>query len=202
MQVASSNRVQLIISAKSSGPGRLASQMAGLPREETQERFTQALDSAAAEVFEMMVGAPLGPSDQATLPRVADYTAMIGLAGDLCGVLSFRCSHDSAAQIAGKMLGTDEARLGGVHPRCPGRDLQYGGRVLQSPTFGYRHPMHALGAHRRQRQGLRTVPPRGWPAHPSFQKLRGSTGLDDARPSRRLIGASAHRAIGSFWIFD
>ena len=93
-----SNRVQLIISAKSSGPGGFDSQMAGLPREEMRERFTQALDAAAAEVFEMMVGVPLGPSDQATLPRVADYTAMIGLAGDLCGVLSFRCSNDSAAQ--------------------------------------------------------------------------------------------------------
>ena len=60
----------------------------------------------------MMVGTPLGPSDQAILPRVADYTAMIGLAGDLCGVLSFRCSNSSAALIAGKMLGTDEQRLG------------------------------------------------------------------------------------------
>jgi chemotaxis protein CheX len=102
------NHVQLIISAKSSGPGAFASKWAGLPREETQQRFTHALDSAAAEVFEMMVGTPLGPSDQATLPRVADYTAMIGLAGDLCGVLSFRCSLVSAARIAGKMLGTDE----------------------------------------------------------------------------------------------
>jgi chemotaxis protein CheX len=33
---------------------------------------------------------------------------MIGLAGDLCGVLSFRCSVGSAVQIAGRMLGTDE----------------------------------------------------------------------------------------------
>jgi chemotaxis protein CheX len=99
--------VQLIISAKSSGPGGLASRLAGLAREETQQRFTQALESAASEVFEMMVGSPLNPSDQATLPRVADYTAMIGLAGDLCGVLSFRCSMSSAARIAGKMLGTD-----------------------------------------------------------------------------------------------
>ena len=101
-------RVQLIITAKSSGSGGGTSKLAGLPREETQQRFTQALDSAAAEVFEMMVGTPLGPSDQATLPRVADYTAMIGLAGDLCGVLSFRCSIGSAARIAGKMLGTEE----------------------------------------------------------------------------------------------
>jgi chemotaxis protein CheX len=104
----SPKRVQLIISARSSGPGGYASKLAGRPREETQQRFTQALDSAAAEVFEIMVGTPLGPSDQATLPRVADYTAMIGLAGDLCGVLSFRCSIVSAARIAGKMLGTDE----------------------------------------------------------------------------------------------
>jgi chemotaxis protein CheX len=101
-------RVHLIISAKSSGSSGFASKLAGLPQEETRQRFTQALDSAAAEVFEMMVGTPLGPSDQATLPRLADHTAMIGLAGDLCGVLSFRCSNDSAARIAGKMLGTDE----------------------------------------------------------------------------------------------
>ena len=103
-----SKRVQLIISAKSSGPGGFVSKLAGIPPEETKQRFTHALDRAAGEVFEMMVGTPLGPSDEATLPRVADYTAMIGLAGDLCGVLSFRCSNTSAAQIAGKMLGTDE----------------------------------------------------------------------------------------------
>ena len=103
-----SSRVQLIISAKSSGTGRCVSQWAQLPREETQDRFTQALDHAAAEVFEMMVGTPLGPSDQATLPRVVDYTAMIGLAGDLCGVLCFRCSINSAGAIAAKMLGMDE----------------------------------------------------------------------------------------------
>jgi len=102
------NRVQLIISAKSSGPGGYASKLAGRPREETQQRFTQALDGAAAEVFEMMVGTPLGPADQVSLPRVADYTSMIGLAGDLCGVMSFRCSLVSATLIAQKMLGTDE----------------------------------------------------------------------------------------------
>jgi chemotaxis protein CheX len=102
------NRVQLIISAKSSVAGGDAPKRVGIPREETQERFTQALHKAAEEVFEMMVGTVLGPSEQATLPRVADHTAMIGLAGDLCGVLSFRCSNDSAAHIAGRMLGTDE----------------------------------------------------------------------------------------------
>ena len=107
-QVSSPSRVQLIISAQSSGPRGHANMLAGIPREETQKRFTHALNAAAGEVFEMMVGTPLGPSDEATLPRVADYTAMIGLAGDLCGVLSFRCCNGSAIKIAGRMLGTDE----------------------------------------------------------------------------------------------
>ena len=103
-----SNRVKLILSAQAAGPEGLRSEFPKLPREETQRRFTEALHHAADEVFEMMVGTALGTSDQATLPRVADYTAMIGLAGDLCGVLSFRCSNETAGQIAGRMLGTDE----------------------------------------------------------------------------------------------
>ena len=103
-----SRRVQLIISAKSSGPGGFASKLAVLPREETQQRFTAALEAAATEVFQIMVGTSLGPVGPDSLPRVADYTAMIGLAADLCGVLSFRCSISSAERIAAKMLGTDE----------------------------------------------------------------------------------------------
>jgi len=108
-EVAGSGRVQLIISAKSSGPGTPASRLSGRPRAESESRFTAALGSAAEEVFAMMVGTPLGPSELATLPHAADYTAMIGLAGDLCGVLSFRCSHNLAAQIAGRMLGSEAA---------------------------------------------------------------------------------------------
>jgi chemotaxis protein CheX len=104
----SPKRVQLILSAKASGPRRPASKLAGLSREERQQRFTNALDEAAREVFEMMVGTSLGPSQEAVLPRVADYTAMIGLAGDLCGVLSFRCTLGSAMRITGRMLGTDD----------------------------------------------------------------------------------------------
>ena len=102
------NHVQLIISAKSSGEPAPGSKVASLPAEVTRERFTHALDSAGVEVFTMMVGTVLGSADEAVLPRVADYTSMIGLAGDLCGVLSFRCSNSSAALIAAKMLGSTE----------------------------------------------------------------------------------------------
>ncbi|HTS71401.1 MAG TPA: chemotaxis protein CheX [Terriglobia bacterium] len=104
----SSGRVQLIISAKSSGPGGFTSKLAGLPREEMHQRFTAALEAAAVEVFQMMVGTSLEPADQSALACVADYTAMIGLAGDLCGVLSFRCSSGAAERIAAQMMGTDE----------------------------------------------------------------------------------------------
>ncbi len=101
------NHVQLIISAKSSGPGGCVTKLAGRSRDETEQRFTEALGQAGAEVYEMMVGTALVDSDQ-SLPRVADYTSMIGLAGDLCGVLSFRCSNASAARIAALMLGSTE----------------------------------------------------------------------------------------------
>ncbi len=103
-----SNRVQLILSAKSSGPSRPSPKLGELSREENRQRFTESLENAAQEVFEMMVGTPLGAVEESTLPRVADFTAMIGLAGSLCGVLSFRCGGESAALIAARMLGSDE----------------------------------------------------------------------------------------------
>jgi chemotaxis protein CheX len=100
--------VHVILSAKSSGPGGRTPLWAGRPREQTEQRLTEALDRAVAEVFEVMLGTSLRRTDQVALPRIADYTSMVGLAGDLCGVLSFRCGQRAAAQIAGKMLGTDE----------------------------------------------------------------------------------------------
>jgi chemotaxis protein CheX len=93
---------------KASGSRGLSSKLAELSIGEMQERFTRALEYGGAEVFEMMVGVPLGPSEEATQQPAADYTAMIGLAGDICGILSFRCSNNSAALIAGKMLGSTE----------------------------------------------------------------------------------------------
>jgi chemotaxis protein CheX len=99
--------VQLILSAKSLGPAAASSKITG--NSQMRGRLETELQKSAQEVFEMMVGTSLGSADQATLPKVADYTAMVGLAGDLCGVVSFRCASSSAHRIAGQMLGTDEA---------------------------------------------------------------------------------------------
>jgi chemotaxis protein CheX len=100
--------VHLILSAKSSGRPAPTSKLSMLPREQTRRELTAALEHGTREVFEMMVGTTLGSADYADLPRVADYTAMIGLAGDLCGVMSFRCTSGSAARIAALMLNSND----------------------------------------------------------------------------------------------
>jgi chemotaxis protein CheX len=76
-----------------SGPGR--------------ESWGPLLQLAAQEVFDTMLGpgltVPLEPAPDSGL----DITAMVGLAGELCGVVTIRCSGDSAAVMAARLLGTE-----------------------------------------------------------------------------------------------
>ena len=62
------------------------------------------LREAVKEVFSMMVGAEISVPGQAGTPVVTEVTGMVGLAGELCGVLSVRCSKSCASKIASKML--------------------------------------------------------------------------------------------------
>jgi len=64
------------------------------------------LELAAREVFEIMLGCKL-ENQNAPAPVSADFTAMVGLAGQLCGLLTLHCSAHSAALMASRMLGTD-----------------------------------------------------------------------------------------------
>jgi chemotaxis protein CheX len=63
------------------------------------------MELATKEVFELMLGAELKPAP-AEDANSFDITAMVGLAGQLCGVLTLRCKRDTAAKMARKMLGT------------------------------------------------------------------------------------------------
>jgi chemotaxis protein CheX len=64
------------------------------------------LELACREVFEIMLGCKLEPlQPQEAAP--SEFTAMVGLAGQLCGVLTLRCSAQSATLMASKMLGID-----------------------------------------------------------------------------------------------
>lgn len=69
--------------------------------------WTPLLQLATREVFGMMVGANLESCDLKPNDEKQEFTAMVGLAGQLCGVLTIRCSATAAAMTVSKMLGID-----------------------------------------------------------------------------------------------
>lgn len=54
------------------------------------------------------MAAPLSDRWQEVSGMSFEIAAMVGLAGDLCGLLTIRCSRSSALRIAGAMLGVTE----------------------------------------------------------------------------------------------
>jgi len=78
------------------------------PRHET---WAPLLEVAAREVFELMLGCQLTDSASAE-EATPDITAMVGLAGRMCGLLSLRCDGKSAVLMASKMLGIEPDKVG------------------------------------------------------------------------------------------
>ena len=66
---------------------------------------------AIREVFEIMLSSKL-KRPEGELVQELEFTAMVGLAGELRGVFSFRCGPKAAALIASKMLGVDASDVG------------------------------------------------------------------------------------------
>lgn len=69
--------------------------------------WTPLLELSAREVFDIMLGTQLHPFEPPVNEPVnqGEFTALVGLAGSLCGVLSIRCNNQAARIMAGKMLG-------------------------------------------------------------------------------------------------
>lgn len=67
------------------------------------------LECAAVEVFEMMAGVHLEPSPSPAEESRGEQTAMVGMAGALCGMITLRCSQRASAKLASLMLGQDAA---------------------------------------------------------------------------------------------
>jgi len=67
------------------------------------------MECAAVEVFALMVGVRLeliaAPGSEAR----GEQTAMVGMAGALCGMITVRCSRAVAGKLASLMLGGDAA---------------------------------------------------------------------------------------------
>lgn len=67
--------------------------------------WVEVLTQAAKEVFSLMVGVEVStPSPEHTGDGL-DVTAMVGMAGQICGVLSVACNKSVATMIASRMLG-------------------------------------------------------------------------------------------------
>jgi len=75
------------------------------------EAWLPLLETATREVFELMLSCQLAAPGTAEEPA-ADVTAMVGLAGQLCGVLSVRCEARAATLMTSKMLGVPLNEVG------------------------------------------------------------------------------------------
>jgi chemotaxis protein CheX len=63
--------------------------------------------SSIQEVFEIMLGSQTGPGVNYGPGGNANITAMVGLAGELQGMMSVRCTSVAACRMAGAMLGME-----------------------------------------------------------------------------------------------
>ena len=76
---------------------------------DTVQQWKALLELATREVFEMMVGGELKPNPDDGAGT--GITAVVGLAKQLCGLVTVQCSTDCAGQIASSMLGTEISGL-------------------------------------------------------------------------------------------
>ena len=74
----------------------------------SESDWADLIENTTRGVFEMMLGTTVTRT-QAAPPPDGDITAMVGLAGGLSGVLSVRCSLETANLLASKMLGVNTA---------------------------------------------------------------------------------------------
>src|SRR5271169_2241417 len=78
----------------------------------SRENWIPLLEVAAREVFELMLGCQLTVPANVEETAPLDITATVGLAGQLCGVLSVRCEGKAASLMSSKMLGVEPEKLG------------------------------------------------------------------------------------------
>jgi chemotaxis protein CheX len=69
-----------------------------------RSEWPAALRASAVTVFEMMVGAKLGPVSTVGSDSAASVTGTVGIAGAMRAIFSFRCSTEAARKIASGML--------------------------------------------------------------------------------------------------
>lgn len=77
----------------------------------SHETWRPLLELATREVFQLMLGCHLTPLG-AEVNSPTGVTSMVGLAGDLCGVMTIRCGEKAAVLMTSKMLGLPADKIG------------------------------------------------------------------------------------------
>ena len=72
-----------------------------------RECWVPTLQLAIQEVFDLMLAYPLEVPAEPPAEEGLDITSMVGLAGQLQGILTLRCNARSAARMASRMLGIE-----------------------------------------------------------------------------------------------
>ena len=70
-----------------------------------EENWQPILELAVEEVFEIMLGCRVKPNPKPEESTNEEFTALIGMAGSLCGMLTVGCHAHTAEQLARCMLG-------------------------------------------------------------------------------------------------
>jgi len=78
---------------------------------DTHQNWIPLLEMATREVFELMLSCDLAPASSMDESGM-DVTSMVGLAGQLCGVITVRCHQKTAVLMASKMLGLPPEKVG------------------------------------------------------------------------------------------
>jgi chemotaxis protein CheX len=111
---AAQQRVQIQLSVRAArSNSRATGRASGETRSMSRDGWREVLEKATCEVFEIMLGTSLGNATEENPHVVADFTAMVGLAGSLRGVMGLRTSSESARRMAARMPGGDEVDMGG-----------------------------------------------------------------------------------------
>jgi chemotaxis protein CheX len=74
-----------------------------------EENWLPVLELAIEEVFEIMLGQRVKPTPKVEAQPPGGFTAMVGIAGALCGILTISCDKAAACDIALHMLGPETA---------------------------------------------------------------------------------------------
>jgi len=78
---------------------------------DTHQTWVPLLEMATREVFELMLSCHLTPASSIDESSM-NVTSMVGLAGQLCGVITVRCNEKTAVLMASKMLGLPVEKVG------------------------------------------------------------------------------------------